>query len=273
MLVASGCKALFQTASVAEKPRPTVVGTVRVSGPGTCLPLLKALAADYRKINPGIRVLFLPEVHSGGGVKGVAAGSLDIGAISRPLEPKERKLGLSCTWLSTDALAVAANVSAKAAGLTSAQLRDIYRGKITNWKQVGGPNLDITVLDRNEDESAKIVFRKYVLGPKLKITPAAVKLYYESDMVDGLLSTRGAIGYFSYGFYQANHIDVDVLALDGTGPSVESVKDGSYRMIRGLGVVTRKQTPPAAAAFVAYATGQRAADAMTKCGFAPYRHQ
>lgn len=274
-LVVSGCGTLFgRTGGKPTVSRPAPSATVRISGSGTALPLLRILARDFNRVRPTIRIVFLPGVHSAGGIKGTAGGSLDVGSVSRELKPDEKRLGLSAYWLSDDALAVATHTSVPISGVTSSQLRSIYAGKIGNWKQLGGPDLEIAVLDRNEDESAKIVFRKYVLGSKLRIMPQAANLYYERDMVDGLLSTRGSIGYFSYGFAESEYVKVNILSLDGVRPSIEHVNDGSYRMTRILGiVVSTRKASPAARQFARYATSRRAADYMGRFGFAPHRQQ
>jgi len=232
------------------------------------MPLLKVLAPDFNRVEPTVRLEFLPSVHSAGGIKGVATGLLDVGAVSRALKPEERKHGLAYYCLSSDALAIAAHRGTGVKGLSSEQLRDVYRGRITNWRQLGGANRDITVLDQNEDESAKTVLRRHVLG-NLKVTPKAIHLYYETDMVDGLLGTSGAIGYLSCGLARTRRLRIDILELDGVRPSVESASDGSYKMIRNLAVVMKQRPSAAAARFVSYLTSRRAAAVMARYGFAP----
>lgn len=267
-LAVAGCSSISGPTSRTDG-NAKITGTIKISGSGTCLPLLKVLEPEFARLNPTVRVVFLPGVHSSGGIKGVQDGTLDVGAVSRPLKPDEKKLGLVYWRLSEDALAVATHAGVGPQSLSVAQLKDIYRGKITNWKQLGGKNLAITVLDRNEDESAKIVFREHALGPNLKILPEAVNLYYESDMVDGLLNTPGAIGYLSYGYVKSKRLDVRLALVDGVGPSVANVKNGSYGMVRDLGIVTKKRPSPAARLFVEYITSKSAASRMARFGFAP----
>lgn len=245
---------------------------LRVSGSGTALPLLRILTREYA--DKTVSFVYLPGLHSGGGIKGVAQGDLEIGAVSRDLDATETGLGLQFTLLSNDGLAIAVNKSVGIEGLTTAQVRDIYAGKITNWKQVGGPDLGVNVLDRNEDESAKIILRKFVLGPlgepgAVKVTPTAIKLYYEPDMVEALTSTPGAIGYFSLGYGLSENIPVNLLKLDGVSPTVENVENGSYKAIRPLGVVLAKHADPKADAFVKWAAGPEAAAIMKEHGYAP----
>jgi phosphate transport system substrate-binding protein len=279
-LIASGCLAAILVASSGcadTRPGETTrqaVTRLRVSGSGTCLPLLRILAAVQPQER--VRLVFLPGLHSKGGIKGVDQGSLDIGAISRPLEPAEQSPSLKVTWLSLDGLVIAANRSvgdAGISGLTSQQVRDIYSGTYTDWKQLGAStSLPIVVLDRHEDESAKIIMRQRIFGPAdtFKVTPKSVNLYYESDMVEAVRSTPGSIGYFSLGYAVSQKIDAARLTLDGVEASVASIQSGAYKLVRPLGIVTRTDAPPEVREFADWAGGSEAQAVMMKQGYAPY---
>jgi len=243
-----------------------VVPEIRISGSGTCLPLIEVLTEAYPQRND-VDFVYLPGLHSGGGIKGIDAGELDIGAVSRDLDTDEKALGLVYTALSSDGLAIAVHPSVTIDGLTTQQVKDIYAGKYSNWLQLGGPNLPIVILDRNEEESAKIVLREYVLGDT-KVTEDAIALFYEQDMVEGLEKTPGAIGYFSYGFSVAKDVQVKLVTLDGVTPSVATIDDGTYKVIRPLGVVTEPETKPEVEAFLKWATGKDAVRLMEEKGYA-----
>jgi phosphate transport system substrate-binding protein len=265
---AAACSGAAKTAT--QEPVPT---RLRVSGSGTALPLLRILAASWQTKEAAL--LFLPGLHSGGGIKGVEDGSLDIGAISRPLTKAETSDKYRVTWLASDGMLIAASpdvASLGVRGLTTQQMRDIYSGKITDWSQVGGSKrLPIIVLDRHEDESAKITMRQYVLGTSLKTTTKALPLYYESDMVDALRSTPGAIGYFSLGYAISQNIPVTRLALDGVEASVDNVSNGTYKVVRPLGVITKSDAVSQVRDFLNWATSDAARRLMTEEGYAPYR--
>ena len=239
---------------------------LRVSGSGTCLPLIRILTDEYAGDS---EFVFLPGLHSGGGIKGVANGDLEIGAVSRELTEDEAALGLEYVALSDDGLVIATHPSVTLDGLTTQQVRDIYAGEHTNWAELGGPDVPITILDRNEDESAKIILRQYVLGPELEVTPKAVNLYYEPDMIEGLQSTVGAIGYFSLGYGLSQDVPVRYMELDGVEPTVENILNGSYKMVRPLGVVIASDASEEISAFFAWATSDEALELMESRGFAP----
>lgn len=242
---------------------------IRMTGAGPTMALLKVLAAEYD--DAAVEFVFLPGLHSAGGIEGVANGSLDVGAVARELTDEEKSLGLRHTALSNDAIIVAVHPGCGVRGLSTEQVRDIYAGRYTNWRQLGGNNVPIVVLDRNEDESAKIAFRKHVLGASLTITSSAGVLSLEPDMIEAVASTPGAIGYFSLSAATAQGTRVQVLDLDGVVPSVANVHAGRYRAVRPLGVVTRPDVRKEIIRFLEWATGPEGNAVMERHGYAAAR--
>jgi phosphate transport system substrate-binding protein len=243
------------------------VTTLRISGSGTCLPLAELLTEAYPE--EGVEFSFLPGLHSSGGVAGVAQGDLEIGTVSRPLQPDEEVHGLDLTWLSSDGLAVAVHPSVAVDGLSTEEITGVYAGEYSNWAELGGEDMPIIVLDRNEDESAKIILREHVIG-SIEITAGAIPLNYESDMVVALSSSPGAIGYFSLGMGVSQGARIRFISLDGVEPSTDSVAEGTYDMVRELGVVSSADAPSQVDRFLDWATGDEAAALMTENGYAPF---
>ncbi len=240
---------------------------LRVSGSGTALPLIRILTDGFG--SDEVEFVYLPGLHSGGGIKGVANGDLEIGSVSRELAPDEAALELEYVKLADDGLVLATHPGVNIDGLTTEQVRGIYRGEYNNWSELGGPDLTIVILDRNEDESAKIILRQYVLGSDLEVTDKAVNLFYEPDMVDGLQKTEGAIGYFSLGYGLSEEIPVNYLELDGVEASLENIESGAYKMVRPLGFVVARPVGDPIADFVEWAGSPEARELMTQAGFAP----
>lgn len=252
-----------------EEREPAAALRARVSGSNVTLPLVRLLAHEYP--DRSVEFEFLPGLHTAGGVQGVAGGELDIGLVSRELTDEERALGLRYVLLSNDALVVAVHPTVGVKTLTSEQVRGIYSGRYRSWQELGGPDLPIVVLDRNEDESAKIALRAHVLGHSLEVTSAAAVLSHEPDMIAAVASTPGAIGYFSLGAAVSQNVAVDLIALDGVAPTVENVKSGRYRAVRPLGVVTRPDSAPAIERFLEWAVGPEGRAVMERNGYAAAR--
>jgi len=266
-LSVTGCR---QQSSEKDDVTSVTTERIRVSGSGTSLPLVRILTDEYSRSNPEVEFVYLPGLHSGGGVRGVAAGDLELGAVSRQLSDEEEELGLKYVQLSDDGLVLATHPSVLIDGITAEQVREIYRGEHDNWATLGGDDTPMTILDRNEDESAKIILRQYVLGPDLEISTKAVNLFYEPDMVAGLKSTPGAVGYFSLGFGLSEEIPVHYLNLDGVAATVENITDGTYQMVRPLGVVAAEPVSPTIDGFLEWAQSEEAMELARESGFAPH---
>jgi phosphate transport system substrate-binding protein len=97
-----------------------------------------------------------------------------------------------------------------------------------------------------------------------------VNLYYESDMVDALQTTSGAVGYFSLGYALSQNVRVTLLALDGVEPTVANIESGKYTVVRPLGVVTRSTAPAPVRKFIEWITSDEARAIMVSQGYAPY---
>lgn len=260
LLAATGCTAGSSDDTGAQ---PVVLD---VSGSSACNPLLQILT-DTAPI-ADVQWRYLSSPGSGSAIKGAASGSLAVGTVSRVLTPEEEELGLTYTHLSDDAIVFALHPSVGLAQLTTEQVRDIYRGVYTNWSELGGPDLAIVVLDRHEDEPAKMIMRKAVFGDDLVVGDRVAALYTEADIVRGVESTVGSIGYFSLGYGVSNRIDVDYPALDGVTPSVATVLNGTYTVTRPLGIVTADEPDPAVAAFLEWTRSDEARDLIEREGYA-----
>lgn len=260
LLAATGCMAGPSKETGAQ---PDVLD---ISGSSACNPLLNILT-DAAPI-ADVEWRYLSSPGSGSAIKGAVNGDLAMGTVSRLLTSEEEGLGLIYTHLSDDAIVFALHPSVGLTDLTTEQVRDIYRGVYTNWSELGGPDLPIVVLDRHEDEPAKMVMRRFVFGDDLVVGDRVAALYTEADIVHGVESTVGSIGYFSLGYGISNGIDVDYPALDGVKPSVATVRDGTYLVTRPLGIVTPGVPDPAVAAFLEWARSDEARDLVESEGYA-----
>lgn len=273
LFTVAGCN--LRPASTSNKsPRATPVKTkLTISGAGSVIAMLKLLEPDFERAEPGVRLEFLPGARSAGAIRGVAARTLDVGTVTRRPEADELRYHLRYWGVARDPLAVAVHRGVGVSSLSVQQLRSIYAGRLKNWRQLGGPNLPIVVLVRNEDDAAMVAFRKHVLGAKLKVFPEATRLFYESDLVEALLGTRGAIGFLSYGYIRSQDVPVEVLGVDGVKPSVSAVSNGSYKMIRHVGVVTMPRPSESVLALANYLTGPRAGSILAEHGYASYKQR
>lgn len=259
-----GCA--LQPAPSATASRSTAKPVIRVTGAGGCTPLVRMLAGEYPEADR-VEFDFLGGLDNESAFMGAARNEFDIGTISRPPNEEEARLGLDYAPLSSDGLVFVVHPSVSVGSLTTRQVREIYTGKIRNWREVGGPDMPIVPLDRTEADAAKIGLRERVLGDSTT-TSTTVELAYEDDMLQGVEQTPGAVGFASLGAIRNGHAWARVLQLDGVSPSVASIHDGEYPLTRTLGVVLSPQASPEAREFVKWAGGPEAARIMEKKGWA-----
>ena len=206
-----------------------------ISGSTTVLPIAQLCAETFMDSNPDVNI----SVRGGGSSVGISAiidGTADIGDSSRPIKNKELSLAkqkgknLKEIKIARDGLAIIVNNSNPVNNLTPAQLKDIFTGKIDNWKDVGGPRLSIVVVSRDTSSGTFESFGTLVLkGSRVK--DGALMLPSNKAVAGTVSETPGAIGYIGVGFISDQE---KVVAVDGMPASVEVVRNGAYKLARFL---------------------------------------
>jgi phosphate transport system substrate-binding protein len=243
---------------------------IKITGSSSSYRSIKLLAESYEIKNKNIKANFLPANQSETAIAGVQEGIFEIASISKALKPEENDGTLQYQEVAKDALLVATNSSVKGVkNLTAEQLKGIYSGKIKNWKEVGGHDGQIVVLDRPEDESAKRLLRKYYLGQELKNSPEAVILREEGDLISAIQNTPNSIGAFSLAYAIANKLPVNHLSLNGVEALPENVKSGQYPMVRIMGIVFKKNSNDRVKQFIDFILSKEGSRILSKAGFSP----
>ncbi len=265
-LIVAGCA---QAPKASEPSRPALTGTVTISGAGTGYPPLELLAREFESRNAGVRVNFLPASQTSGALTAVLQNVSDIGAVTRPPKPEETQGRIQYAEFAADALLLAAHPSVKGiTNLKTEDIRAVYSGAVKNWAVLGGPDAAILILDRSEDESAKILLRQHVLGKDLTISSAAIVLKQENELIAALKDTPNSVGVFSLAFAIINGLNVSRIGIDGVAPSVETVKTGRYPMVRVLGLVWTDSISPAGRAFSDFIQSDDGRRILEKSGYA-----
>ncbi len=158
------------------------------------------------------------------------------------------------------------------AGLKEAQVCDLFAGKVKSWKEVGGTDLKVTVLTRNEDDGTKEAVRKHLACFKdLKESPEASVLIRSSAMVSGLRSQPGAIGMTELDEVDDAKGAFKALALDGVAASPDTVRSGKYKLVKDYAYVTQGEPTGLAKRFVDFATSPEANKILASNGIVAAR--
>jgi phosphate transport system substrate-binding protein len=242
-------------------------GAVKVGASSSTVNFLRVIEAAYASTAGG-KLNLLEPAQSENIIAGIKQGLVDIGALSRTLKPEEKDGSLEFREVAQDALLVATHSSVTGvSNLTTEHLKGIYSGSITNWKEVGGPDAEIVVLDRPEDESAKRLLRKHYLGDELKNAPNAVVLRKEGELIQTIQSTPYSIGAFSLAHAVSNKLSVNRLKLNDVEPTSANVKAGKYPMTRTITLIWGKKPSESTRSLIDYILSQPGLQVLEQAGF------
>ena len=241
------------TQAVAEEV--TVVGT------GSGAIIIEKLGAAFAQGNPGVTVGVPPSIGSGGGVKTVGTDQAVIGRIARELKANEKEYGLTYTPILKLPIVFFANKGVGVKGLTAQQACDIYSGKITNWKEVGGPDADIRVIRREDGDSSLDVLVKSFPGFKdITITSKCKTTLSDPETCEMVQAKEYTIAFGTYA--NAKEVDVTILAVDGKSPT-----DPSYPYAGTLALVYKETNKTGnVGKFIEFVTSTPARDIIQKAG-------
>lgn len=210
-----------------------------IDGSTTVGPISKAFADFYKENHSGVNIT-ISESGSGNGVKSLMNNACDIANMSRFMKPAEFK---SCVdkgilpvahVVAFDGLAVVVNPKNPVKALTVSQIADIYTGKISNWKQLGGEDAKIVVVSRDTNSGTYETFNELVLK-KAAITKDAENVGSNGQARTRVNTTKNAIAYVGLGFVDDT---VKPLSVEGILPTAKSVSTGKYPIARPLYMFT-----------------------------------
>lgn len=234
---ANGALALLAAAlfSVA----PARAETIRISGSGGPLASMRDFAAEFGKVRPEAQVVVMPALGSGGAIKAVMSGALQIGLSSRPLTAEEQRWRVVAVRYATTPFGFGVAARNRVPGLTLAEAAQIYEGKIATWPDGG----QIRLVLRPESDSDTGALRQMSARMERALGAAharkgmlvAASDHDAGDMIEGV---PGAIGTITRVQIVLERRKIRMLPIDGVEPTLENLADGSYPFSKGLYLVT-----------------------------------
>ena len=244
-----------------------VKGTVSTNGSTSMQKVISTLSEQFMNDNGGITVTYDP-TGSGTGNEAVKNGSTDIGLSSRKL--KDSESGLTATTVALDGISIIVNKDSKVEDLTVEQIASIFTGEVTNWKDVGGDDLEISCIGRESGSGTRDGFESVTkTSDKCKL---AQELTSTGAVISAVQNNKNAIGYASLSAVDGQS-GVKAVKVAGGECSEATVLDGSYAIQRPFVLVTKDgvKFSDAAQKFFDYATSSAASDLIRKAGAVPVK--
>lgn len=244
--------------------------SITMSGSTTLLPIAQRAAEVFMDMHDEINV----SVRGGGSGVGIASlisGSVDIGNSSRSIKDKELKAArekgknLLGTTIALDGIAVVVNPKNPITELDIATLKNIYTGKVRNWKALGGPDQPIVVISRDVASGTYEVFGEKILKGS-KIREDALMLASNKAVATTVAETPGAIGYVGLGYLSE---DVKTLKIEGVMPSEETARSNEYKLARSLYMYTNGAPKGLVKKFIDFILSPDGQKLVKEVGFIP----
>jgi phosphate transport system substrate-binding protein len=260
-------------------PQTQLSGSITVKGSDTMVNLASAWAEAFSKENPKVSI----SVTGGGSGTGIAAlinKQTDIADSSRPMTDEEKQKGQSNgvnaveTKVALDGLSVVVNRSNPVSELSIPQLSDIYSGKVTNWKDVGGNDASIVVLARDTNSGTHVFFKEHVVQYKEKLEYGSDVQFMSATQAgfDEVAQNEKAIMYGGLG-YVTNDVKALGIKKDASSAavhaSIQTVKSGEYPIARPLFVYTNGQPTGVLRAYMDWILGSEGQKVVEELEFVP----
>ncbi|MGL5243909.1 MAG: phosphate ABC transporter substrate-binding protein [Sarcina sp.] len=206
----------------------SLTSRITISGSSSVGPLMELQAEEFKGNNEDLSIE-INQLGSSAGIKDAITGVAQIGMTSRDLKDREKKEGLKEVEIAFDGISLIVNKNNPVKNLTIEQIKDIYTGKITNWKDVGGKDSPIVVVSREDGSGTRDAFQE-IIGY------SSENLVKDAQISDGsgnikvtVTDNENAIGFISFSYVDDT---VTSLLVNNVAPTADNVKNGTYKVSR-----------------------------------------
>jgi phosphate transport system substrate-binding protein len=220
--------------------------TITLAGSTSVQPFAEILAEEYMVKHPEDSV----NVQGGGSSAGVTAaqsGAAEIGMLSRDLKGSEKTLKEFV--IAHDAIAITVHPTNPVTQLTKLQAQGIFSGKINNWKEVGGDDMKIVIINRPKSSGTRATFKKYALNGADEAEGKALTEDQSGTVKKAIAETDGAISYLAFSYVDNT---VKALKYDGVEATADNVKSGKYPIWAYEHMYTKGEATGLAKAYLDY---------------------
>jgi phosphate transport system substrate-binding protein len=235
------------------------------------MPLVTALAKAYHERYPAATVEMGKGLGTKARLQALEEGKIDIALASHGLDVEElTRRGMTMHEIAKVAVVFGVHASVPVTNLTDAQVCDVFAGRITSWKELGGPDIAMAPRTRPDSEVDAEVVRGKIACLKDLTMPANVRVMPRSgDMAKELATTVGAIGMTTTTVVEQSRGQIRVLSLNGVVPSAENVGRKTYSLTRDAFLVTKTRAAPAVSRFLEFVRSSAGAAVIVANGAVP----
>lgn len=240
---------------------------IKIGGTGAGLGTMQLLADAYANNQRDAKITVLPNLGSGGGIKALLAGAVQVAVTARPLSEAESKAGATAVEYGRTPFVFATAATNKVNGITTQNLVDFYAGTVNAWPDGSRLRLVLRPVGDSDSETIK------AMSPAMHTAKLAAErregmifAVTDQESASAIERTSGALGPSTLALLLSEKRPLKALALDGVIPNVQTIANGSYPLMKQLLLVTGPKTSPQAHAFVNFVRSAAGREILQQSG-------
>lgn len=268
----AGCGGAQNKGQVGEDGQ--LSGVLDINGSTTVAPVIQAWAEAFNDLHPDLDVV-VTGTGSGNGIAALINGTTDIAMASRKMKSAEREQikGTPVEYtVAKDGLAVIVHPDNTVASMTMEQIKDVFTGKITNWQELGGDDVQILIYTRDTSSGTYGFFKEFVLEDE-EYTEASRRTASNAAMANTIAQEQYSIGYVGLPFLtdKVKAVAVGKAGGEPVTPSVEKAISGEYPIVRDMDVYTVGEAEGLAKAFLDFGFSAEGQALVKEVGYVPVK--
>lgn len=242
--------------------------TLSISGSTSVGPLVEKLADAYKDKNTNVKIE-VNQIGSSAGITNAISGVSEIGMSSRDLKQEEKDAGLKETIVAYDGIVVVTHPSNKVKDLTMEQVKQIFTGEVTNWSELGGDDMEIVVVSREDGSGSRDAFQEIVGYSSGELTREAIIASGNGNIKTTVATNKHAVGFISFEYIDES---IATLKINGVESTAENVLNNTYSLSRPfLFVHKESEISKAGTDFIDYILSEEGQEIVAGTGAIPVK--
>lgn len=241
----------FMAAALCLPSPASAEEVLKIGGTGGALGTMRRIASAYSQSHPDVRIEFMPSIGSGGAVKAVSKGALDIGLIARPLKERERHLNLQVREYAASPVIFATSTTCPRTDITTEELIMVYGGELRQWPCGSRVRLVLRPADDSDTRAIRGISPAMNEAVDKALTRSGMLVALtDQDAADVLVRGPERFGTSTLALIVTEARPLRVLSLNGVVPTLQALADGSYPLSKTFALVTNVPPSPHEASFI-----------------------